>query len=719
MSKKCLKESSLVKLSKIKRVKMTPLIQIRDLDINVDGKHILKNINLDINEGDSIGIIGKSGAGKSTLLHLLRGFEEFEDITGEVIFNISYCPKCGKINPPSSAGSICPKCRIKTEMQRADYLNSKAMHRKIMERTAIMMQRTFGLYGDETVLENIMHSFEHSDIPKEKRPYMAAELIEEVKLSHRMMYTGKELSGGEKQRVVLARQLAKHPMLLLADEPTGTLDPKTAKLVHDSILKAKKEHNITLLVTSHLPDVIEDLTNQAILLEEGELVTAGKPAEIIARFLATTGEVRKRAIAIGEQIIRVSDVKKKYYSYSRGLIPAVNGVSFDVHEGEIFGIIGISGAGKTTLSKVIAGIMDLDDGRVDVRIGDAWVNMDEKGSEFRGRAKPHIGYLHQEYSLYPYRTVLQNLTESIGLRLDPELARMKAAKVLKAVGFCEDAANEILGKTQYELSVGERQRVTMAQVLMREPRIIIFDEPTGTMDPVTKNEVANSILTARQETGTTFVIVSHDMEFVSQVCDRVALMRLGKMVAIGDVEAVIAKVGEEDKVNPQKLLEYALMEAERSSAMNRIKDMDFYVELAKENGSKLGIDISDDLKKFTSTYEKGIEEALKKAEEYLEEKQVYEMDLYLELAIKYASKLGKILNISNFKRIYADGIEEALKQAEKYGSKGHTGYMYILIKRVGRYAPKLGRSLEEILKETPWYQRWALTNVYSGFSGKA
>ncbi len=318
---------------------MVALIEIRDLNINVNGKQILKNINLDINEGDSIGIIGKSGAGKSTLLHLLRGFEEFEDITGELIFNISYCPKCGKVNTPSSAGKACPKCSIKTELQRVNYLNSKGMHKKIMERTAIMMQRTFGLYSDETVLENIMHSFEYSDIPKEKRPYVAAELIEKVKLSHRMMYTGKELSGGEKQRVVLARQLAKYPMLLLADEPTGTLDPKTAKLVHESILKAKQEHNMTLLVTSHLPGVLHDLTNKAILLDKGEIIGIGKTDEIIEKFSAMTGVVNEGKAVVGEPIIILKDVKKKYYSYLKGMIPAVNGVSFKVNEGEIFGIM--------------------------------------------------------------------------------------------------------------------------------------------------------------------------------------------------------------------------------------------------------------------------------------------------------------------------------------------------------------------------------------------
>jgi len=128
------------------------------LNININGKRILRNINLDINEGDSIGIIGKSGAGKSTLLHLLRGFEEFEDVSGEVIFNISYCPGCGKVSPPSSAGSVCPKCNIKTEPERVNYLNSKGMHRKIMERTAIMMQRTFGLYSE--LIEKVSSAIE-------------------------------------------------------------------------------------------------------------------------------------------------------------------------------------------------------------------------------------------------------------------------------------------------------------------------------------------------------------------------------------------------------------------------------------------------------------------------------------------------------------------------------------------------------------------------------
>ncbi len=700
---------------------MVALIEIRDLNINVSGKQILKNINLDINEGDSIGIIGKSGAGKSTLLHLLRGFEEFEDITGEVIFNISCCPGCGRVNPPSSADKACPKCGITTELKRVNYLNSKGMHRRIMERTAIMMQRTFGLYSDDTVLENIMHSFEYSDIPKEKRPYVAAELIEKVKLSHRMTYTGKELSGGEKQRVVLARQLAKYPMLLLADEPTGTLDPRTAKLVHESILKAKQEHNMTLMVTSHLPGVLHDLTNKAILLDRGEIIETGKPDEIIDKFCAMTGVVCEGKAEGGKPIIILKDVKKKYYSYSKGTIPAVNGVSFEVNEGEIFGIIGISGAGKTTLSKIIAGIMERDSGKVDVRIGDMWVDMTEKGTEFRGRAKPHIGYMHQEYSLYPHRNVFYNLTESIGLKLEPELARTKAINALKAVSFDGNTADEILEKTQYELSVGERQRVTMSQVLIREPRIIIFDEPTGTMDPITKNEVANSILTARKETGTTFIIVSHDMEFVRNVCDRAVHMKLGKIAATGDAGSVLEEIAYEEKPDREKTAEDRdndmrkyLKRVHENAELGDLCALEFYTSKAKETAVKLNKDISSELEKLLPAYEKGISEMLKEAERYELEDQTYEMDVYIGSALKYSAIAGIDISgeLPKFMPAYEKGLEEALQEAERHEAKGFLGMSYQYIHRAGNYAAKLGKNIEEILKSLPWYERWTLTDIH-------
>jgi len=170
------------------------------------------------------------------------------------------------------------------------------------------------------------------------------------------------------------------------------------------------------------------------------------------------------------------------------------------------------------------------------------VDMAEPGYYARGRAKPYIGLLYQEYDLYPHHTVIENLTDSIGLDFPAELAEKKAIGTLQIAGFSEARSREIMDRYPGELSEGERHRVSFARALIKEPHLIVLDEPTGTMDPITKQSVISSIFTAREEAGETFIIVSHDMEFVDKVCDRVAFMKGGKIVAMGRPEEVLPGV---------------------------------------------------------------------------------------------------------------------------------------------------------------------------------
>jgi methyl coenzyme M reductase system subunit A2 len=154
--------------------------------------------------------------------------------------------------------------------------------------------------------------------------------------------------------------------------------------------------------------------------------------------------------------------------------------------------------------------------------------------------------------LYPFNNILQNLSVCIGIKLPAEFAKMKAIQVLSGVGFEQKDIERILYSLPEVLSVGEKQRIAMAQVLIREPRIVILDEPTGTMDPITKINVAKSVLTARKELGETFVIVSHDMDFVLNCCDRAAIMKGGKVVAIGDPKAIVANMTAEEQEEMMK-----------------------------------------------------------------------------------------------------------------------------------------------------------------------
>ncbi len=532
---------------------MSLFIEIKDLTIAYDGVKVLKNINLNINEGEVVGILGRSGSGKTILMHALRGAEEYEEISGSIVYHLAHCEKCGHIDPPSKVGETCRNCK-EGDMKpfEADFVKL-SLHandrREVSKRVAIMLQRTFALYGDDRVITNVMNSLTEIGYKGGDAMSRAMELLEDVRMSHRMMHVARDLSGGEKQRVVLARQLVRNPMLLLADEPTGTLDPNTADVVHDVIENAVKAYNMTMVITSHWSEVIEELADKAIILEDGAIVSEGDPKAVAAEFMKMVSHIDKKDnVQLGDNIIEVKNLVKKYISVTRGVVNAVNDVTFDVKQGEIYGLAGTSGAGKTTTSEILMGIVQPTRGEVNVRVGDEWVDMKDPGPDNRGRAKKYMGILHQEYGLYTHRTIIDNLTESIGIDLPYEIAMRKAVKTLVTTGFSEEKAKNILPKMADDISEGERHRVALAQILMKEPNIIIMDEPTGTMDPVTKIEVTRSILRAREEMGDTFVIVSHDMDFLYEACDRVALMRDGKIVDIGRPDTVLSQLTEEERV---------------------------------------------------------------------------------------------------------------------------------------------------------------------------
>jgi methyl coenzyme M reductase system subunit A2 len=528
---------------------MKPLVTVDNLCMDFDGNRVLDNISFTISEGEVLGIIGRSGAGKTVLMHLMRGVEQ-PPTSGSVIYHIAACDTCENVGVGSTAGTACPHCKGQMVAMDIDLWDEKnsAMKRRIMRSTAIMFQRTFALYGNDRVIENILHALDDIDYPQDKAISRAADLVDQVRLSHRMMHIARDLSGGEKQRVVLARQLAKEPFLLFADEPTGTLDPQTAHLVHSMLTEAAEQNKMGMVVTSHFSQVIEDVADRAMLLEEGRIVKLGNPPEVIHKFMEGLSESEEyHAPHLGTTILTARDVYKRYISVDRGVIRAVNGVSFDVASKEIFGIIGKSGAGKTTLSRIISGIIEPTSGEMNIQIGDDLVDMTKPGIENRGRAKGYIGLLHQEYDLYPHRTVLDNLTDAIGLEFPKELAMRKAILTLHMAGFTEKKSREILDRYPGQLSEGERHRVALAQVLIREPRMVILDEPTGTMDPLTKIDVKHSILNAREEMEETFIVVSHDMDFVKDICDRLALMRGGKIIEIGKTDEVLSSLTEDER----------------------------------------------------------------------------------------------------------------------------------------------------------------------------
>jgi methyl coenzyme M reductase system subunit A2 len=516
-----------------------PFIKVSEVCKEFNGKEVLKEVSVDIKGGEPLGLLGRSGAGKSVLLHMLRGTEEYAPTSGEIIFRVAMCPSCSGVEEAGKAGAVCRTCGGNVELREVNYWEEREERKKIKRRVAIMLQRTFGLYGDDSVMYNVLQALNSRGYPSERWFKRAYELLKSVKMIHRVTLPAAYLSGGEKQRVVLARQLSLDPLLLLADEPTGTLDVETAKLVHKALMESTKGR-MTLVATSHWPEVIEELTEKVLWLERGEVVEYGDSKIVVEDFKKQVGEIEREGyLKVGAPKIHVERCKKYYSQWGR-IIKAVDGVSLTINENEIFGLLGRSGAGKTSLARIIGQIDYLTAGSVKIRMGERWIDIGgvlETGEETAcGTAAHDVGeqvvMLHQEYSLYPEHTILENLTSCIGLNIPRELARLKAKFILEEIGFSEEGVEVLLDKTHTELSVGERQRVALAQVLMKEPVIAILDEPTGTMDPITKKFVADSIRAARANLGITFLIVSHDVDFAYEVCDRIAHMQDGKITKI-------------------------------------------------------------------------------------------------------------------------------------------------------------------------------------------
>ncbi|HPR41771.1 MAG TPA: methyl coenzyme M reductase system, component A2 [Candidatus Methanofastidiosa archaeon] len=516
------------------------LLSVKGISKSFDGSNAIDDVSFDLYPGEILGIIGKSGSGKSVLIHAIRGSSDYKPHEGQIIYNFGFCKKCNIYVSPENIGKECSRCGGVFEHKEVDFLNLSSSELKTVKSyISIMLQRTFALYGELTVYENVLKELDNIGYNENGKIKRVSDLLTMVKMEHRMLHIAKDLSGGEKQRIVLARQLAMEPLILLADEPTGTLDPKTSHIVLQVLKDVSVKTGMPMIITSHNPRVVSEIADKVIWMEDGKVKGIGKPSEIVNSFLEEMPEMREESFVCKEEPkVIVKNVKKYFYSIMRGLVKAVDGVDFEIKENEIFGLLGTSGAGKTTLSRMIGGVTEPTEGEISVRVGDEWIDMTKPGFLERGRAKQDIGLLHQEYSLYPSRSIFENLTDAIGMSLPKELAKIKAIQVLTSIGFAEDKAKTILEKYPNELSVGERHRIALSQVLIREPSLVILDEPSGTMDPITRTKVAMAIKEARKNLDETFIIVTHNMDFACEVCDKVSLMENGKIVCSGTAREV-------------------------------------------------------------------------------------------------------------------------------------------------------------------------------------
>jgi methyl coenzyme M reductase system subunit A2 len=529
----------------------------------------LKNISFATRPGEILGLVGKSGGGKSTLMKILRGMEDFD--SGRIIMDgITITPD----SPPE-------------------------VKREQMALTAIHLQRDFALWT-ETALKNVVRRV-HSRItgyevlPIPENSYYD-EVYEEAMYYLRLVGLEKKahhlatiLSGGEKQRLIIARQLAKKPRVLLLDEPATMACPSTKQEVLDAIKNVSRELNLTIVVVSHLPEIHQYLADRLIWLEQGEIVAEGKPEQVLREFMAGIGEMAPLAARPNAApIIKVRGLFKRGCLVSTGEVLNVllmKNLNLDINEGQITSIIGNSGGGKTTLLKIMQGVRLPDDGSVCYRHDGKWVDMLAYSPD-RMNVRRTLGVMYQEFALFAGETIIDQIAYQLGLKgnnvieyaraiaeeqgisdrvLDAiytmtDMSEEDAKAALEALGLTRDIFKElfprfpsteaqrfaeplfkllsldpqVLWKLPEQLSGGERVRAALAILLAARPSIVILDEPFGDIDPITLREVSNAMKRINAEMGTTILLVSHHVDFVKEVSHRAIHMENGAILADGN-----------------------------------------------------------------------------------------------------------------------------------------------------------------------------------------
>ena len=533
-----------------------------------DGGEIkaLDNISLEASKGEILGIIGVSGSGKSTLLRILRGVESFD--SGEIIVD-----------------------DVDVKFDSNPYY-----FRKLREATAIHLQRSFGLWS-ETALQNVIRKLNGAKYGDEgltdfnsaygEFEEEAREILKVVGLEEKADHFAPVLSGGEKQRLIMARQLAKKPKVLLLDEPATMSCPKTKQDILNAIKNINKELGVTVIVVSHLPEVHLYLSDRLVLMENGKVVDEGTPKTIIPKFITDMDvpEPPREPGEIGESVIKVTNLNKKFVLLKGGNVLKIEDINFDVNEAEIISLIGQSGAGKTVLLRMMAGLERPDKGDVLFKLDDDWVDMQEPGIT-RMKVRRKLGFMHQEFALVHHATIRDQIAGRLGVKgenvisnarkvakeldiseqvLDllyqlTDLPESEAKVKLEKVGLTPDILGElfpsfpdteikkyaepvfkaldlpieILERRSYELSGGQKVRATLALILTSKPEVLILDEPFGDLDPITLRIVSNSLKRINKQFNTTILMVSHHVDFIEEVSTRAILMEEGELVMDGN-----------------------------------------------------------------------------------------------------------------------------------------------------------------------------------------
>ncbi|WP_292054914.1 MULTISPECIES: dipeptide ABC transporter ATP-binding protein [unclassified Brevundimonas] len=503
------------------------LLDIHNLSLTLDGRALLSDISLSVAAGEIVALVGESGSGKSlTALSVLGLAPDQAQITGDIVL----------------------------EGQSLTELDDRALQ--------AIRGRNIGMVFQEplTALNPVMPIGDqvgevvrlHTRCSRSEGRAAARKALDDAGLAaprFTLDLYPHQLSGGQRQRVAIAMATALQPRLLIADEATSALDPVNQARVLDLLCARAKEGGSGLLLILHDLAVARERADRAVVIRQGRIVETA-PAEALGREGLTSdyGQALLRdalhtppprlpapdapVVAQAVDVVRTYAGSRKLFGKGPQ-IRAVEGVSLSIKRGESVGLIGESGCGKSTLLRALAGLEAVQGGRVLIN-GHDWTDKTRQ-RQMRQRIQPV--FQDPGASLDPRWSVYRSLCEPLHL-LDtpPENPERLAAQTLEQVGL--DAS--FLNRLPHQMSGGQRQRVALARALMTKPDLIVLDEAVSALDVTVRARILDLLSNLTHEHGIALLFVSHDLEVVRRLTDRLLVMEAGRIVEEGATQTVLA-----------------------------------------------------------------------------------------------------------------------------------------------------------------------------------
>ncbi|WP_267618057.1 dipeptide ABC transporter ATP-binding protein [Gordonia bronchialis] len=514
------------------------LVEVRDLHISFGSEEIVKGISFSVDSGECLAIVGESGSGKSVTARTLIG------LTGD-----------GARIDAAELGFDGQDLQDLTDWQwRA--IRGGQIGFVLQDALVLLDQlRTVGAEIDEALGDYGRGGGGRLNCAlREERVIELLDLVGVPEPRLRARQRPHQLSGGLRQRALIASAIARNPKLLIADEPTTALDATVQAQILDVLAQAKARGNGIILI-SHDLAVVARIADRVDVLRDGEIVEQGTTEEVLRRpaheytrglLAAIPSRVSKGTLLVsGDSLapapptpvgdsppaLRVRDVRKTFATGTRRA--AVDGVGFDLLPGRTLGIVGESGSGKTTTARIVLGLTEPDEGSVELN-GRPWSAL---RPEQRRGSRHLISLIHQDplSSFDPRWTVERIIRDSLRANgsaagnLDARISRL-----LDQVGLDDTFRH----RRPLRLSGGQRQRVAIARALAPEPSIIVCDEPVSALDVSIQARILDLLVTLQAETGVALVFISHDLGVIHHVSDDILVMRGGEVVEYGTADAV-------------------------------------------------------------------------------------------------------------------------------------------------------------------------------------